>query len=178
MSFLSSCSRTSLSIRFSQLLNDGAMFNANLVGFVLSCVYVSIFYHYVPPQEKSDHLLKIFGAAAFISLVIVYSKVHKLGCNLPKQFVTSSFTSLLARRPRQGWHTFRVHLVVYHVLHVRLAGAWNLRSFDEEMHPTYTTRHGRYRYDKSKRLFNDDEKISRQMKFYFHPFATPSVAIS
>lgn len=69
-------SRTSLNVRFSQLINDDATFNANLVGFSVTLVYITIFYNYVSPQEKLNHLKKIFGAAAFIGLVIVYSKVH------------------------------------------------------------------------------------------------------
>lgn len=67
--------RTSLSIRFSQLLNDDAMYRANLVGFCVLMIYTSIFIHFSSPQEKSSHLMKVLGAAVFIGLMLAYSKV-------------------------------------------------------------------------------------------------------
>lgn len=56
------------------MLNDDATFTANLVGFSVSIVYMSIFYHYVAAEEKLNHLLKIFGTGAFIGAAILYSK--------------------------------------------------------------------------------------------------------
>jgi hypothetical protein len=70
--------RTSLNVRFSQILNDDATFQANLVGFSVSLVYITIYYRYVAPEDKLSHLMKIFGTAGFIVLVIVYSKVGRI----------------------------------------------------------------------------------------------------
>ncbi|CRL05765.1 CLUMA_CG018793, isoform B [Clunio marinus] len=75
-SFFNVMSRTALSVRFSQLLNDEAMLKTNIVGFSITVIYVSIFFHFVSPDEKFNHLMKILVAAAFIGLMIIYSKVE------------------------------------------------------------------------------------------------------
>lgn len=67
--------RTSLNVRFSQMLNDDATFQANSVGFSIMVVYVSLYVYFASPREKTLCLLKILGAAAFIGLAIAYSKV-------------------------------------------------------------------------------------------------------
>lgn len=52
------------------------MLNANLVGFAMSIVYMSIFYHYVEAKEKFNHLVKIVGVGAFIGAAILYSNLE------------------------------------------------------------------------------------------------------
>lgn len=69
---------TSLNLRFAQILNDGAMFNANAVGAAVSVVYISIYYHFVSPKDKFSHLTKLLGTIALIVVFIVYSKVCKI----------------------------------------------------------------------------------------------------
>lgn len=74
---VSLCS-TALNLRFAQILNDGAMFNANAVGTAVSVVYISIYYRFVLPEDKMSHLTKLLGTIALIVAFIVYSKVCKV----------------------------------------------------------------------------------------------------
>ena len=68
--------RTSLNVRFSQMLNDDATFQANSVGFSIMVIYISLYVYFATPSEKFTCLIKMFGAAAFIGLAIAYSKVR------------------------------------------------------------------------------------------------------
>lgn len=67
--------RTSLNVRFSQMLNDDATFQANSVGFSIMVIYISLYVYFASPREKSACFMKVLGAAAFIGLAIAYSKV-------------------------------------------------------------------------------------------------------
>lgn len=69
--------RTGLNVRFSQFLNDDAMFNANFIGFSISLVYISLYYYFAAPHEKSGVLSNIFATAIFLGLALLYSKVDK-----------------------------------------------------------------------------------------------------
>lgn len=71
-----SYSRTTLGIRFSQILNDDATFNSNVIGLAIMFGYSSIYLRYVSAREKNSVYMKIFIAAVFTVLVLVYSKVR------------------------------------------------------------------------------------------------------
>ncbi|KAG5667096.1 hypothetical protein PVAND_015095 [Polypedilum vanderplanki] len=63
-----------LGIRFGQLLNDDATYNANLVGVALSIVSVSTHYFYSTPEEKSTTTKVLFYGVIYTTAVLLYSK--------------------------------------------------------------------------------------------------------
>lgn len=46
-----------------------------MVGLALSVVYVSVYFYYVSPAEKGAEYRKLFGVIAFITIIMLYSKV-------------------------------------------------------------------------------------------------------
>lgn len=74
-------SRTSIGIRFSEIIHDDTSYSSNIVGLAIFLVYASIYLYYVPANERRSYYVKIFGAVVFIVLVLVYSKVQYVSNN-------------------------------------------------------------------------------------------------
>ncbi|XP_070503995.1 sugar transporter SWEET1-like [Chironomus tepperi] len=59
---------------FGQMLNDPVTVKVNLIGVILSAVYISIFYMYTPLNDKFNVWLRIGAAGAFSAVMVAYTK--------------------------------------------------------------------------------------------------------
>jgi hypothetical protein len=63
------------------------------VGFSVSLVYITIYYRYVTAKDKFSHLMMILGTAAFVVVVIVYSKVSQMNVTQSAASLTFALSS-------------------------------------------------------------------------------------
>jgi len=62
-----------LFVQFGQMIGDDTTVKINIIGFLLSALYICAFYYYTPINQKLSVWAKIGAAGAFSCAIIVYS---------------------------------------------------------------------------------------------------------
>lgn len=75
MPFIGGMAMGFLMLQYALILQDYAMINVNFFGLGLNVVYLGIFYFY--SSEKSDFILSLAKAAAFVAVFIGYAQIEQ-----------------------------------------------------------------------------------------------------
>ena len=65
-------------VQFGQLIGDDTTVKVNLIGLILSVIYVFVFNFYTPADQKLSVWGKVGAAGAFTAAIIAYTMVREI----------------------------------------------------------------------------------------------------